>query len=269
MESILVTEKLDVGYDKKLINNIDLVVNEGCTYAILSPNNCGKTSLIKTLAGVNKKLDGEIFLNGKRLTTRNFKDYILNLGVVFEDYYDMFLCSKVIDELKYPLLHLSLSYNKIDRRIDYISDFLEIKNILEKNIDELTIFEKLKVSIGSSLIHNPRVLLLDDPFRKLNSKECTELLKIISAINNKYNIAVVFTTSDLNNLTKQENIIVIGDKKVIAKSSYNEIIKRDNDLIKLGIEIPIMVDLSRKLEFYKLVDKIYYDLDELVDALWK
>ena len=269
MESILVTEKLDVGYDKKLINNIDLVVNEGETYAILSPNNCGKTSLIKTLAGVNKKLDGEIYLDSKRLTKRNFKQYILNLGVVFEDYYDTFLCDKVSDELKYPLFHLSMSYSMIDRRIAYIAEFLEINDILEKNIDELSIYEKLKVSIGTALIHNPRVLLLDDPFRKLDSKESKELLKIIDAINNKYNIAVVFTTSDLNNLITQDNIMVIGDRKVITKSSFDNIIKNDNELAKLGIDIPIMIDLSRKLEFYNLVDMIYYDVDELVNELWK
>ena len=269
MESILVTEKLDIGYDKKLINNIDLAVNKGETYAFLSPNNCGKTSLIKTLAGVNKKVDGEIYLDGKRLTKRNFKSYILNIGVVFEDYYDMFLCDKVSDELKYPLFHLSMSYSKIDRRIAYISEFLEIKDILESKIDELSTFEKLKVSIGAALIHNPRVLLLDDPFRKLKSKEKKELLKIIDAINNKYNISVIFTTSDLEDLITIDNIIVIGDKKVITKSSFDNIIKNDNDLVKLGIEIPIMVDLSRKLEFYNLVDTIYYDMDELVNALWK
>ena len=51
--------------------------------------------------------------------------------------------------------------------------------------------------------------------------------------------------------------------------SFDNIILNDNELSKIGIEIPLMIDLSRKLEFYGLIDKIYYDRDKVVDALWK
>ena len=52
-------------------------------------------------------------------------------------------------------------------------------------------------------------------------------------------------------------------------NSYENIILNDNDLSKAGIEIPLMIDLSRKLEFYGLVNKIYYDRDEVINVLWK
>ncbi len=52
------------------------------------------------------------------------------------------------------------------------------------------------------------------------------------------------------------------------EGTFEEIIKSDNELSKMGIDIPLMIDLSRKLEFYNLVDKIYFDVDEVVDRLW-
>ena len=51
--------------------------------------------------------------------------------------------------------------------------------------------------------------------------------------------------------------------------TYKEIIMRDNELTKIGIEIPLMIDLSRKLQFYNLIDGLYYDPDKVVDKLWK
>ena len=51
--------------------------------------------------------------------------------------------------------------------------------------------------------------------------------------------------------------------------SFDEIILQDNELTKLGFKIPMMIDLSRKLQFYDLLDDIYYDVDKVVDRLWK
>ena len=269
MRDLLVLEKLDVGYGKKLINNIDLIVHPGSVYAFLSSNNCGKTTLIKTIAGINKKMDGEIFFEGKRLTTRTFKKYITNVGYVPEDYYEFALCEKVIDELKYPLVHLNYGFVSIDRIVSRIATFMEINNILDKDITSLSMFDRLKVSIGCAIIHNPKLLLLDDVFRELSAKERKEVYKIIKALSDSFNIAVIFTTSDVNDVINIDNIYVIGDKKIFINGVFEDIIKDDNDLAKLGIDIPIMIDLSRKLEFYNLVDTIYYDVDEVVDSLWK
>ena len=269
MKDLLVLEKLDVGYGKEIINNIDLKVHTGSVNAFLSSNNCGKTTLIKTIAGINKKIDGEIFFEGKRLTPRTFKKYIANVGYVPEDYYEFNLCDKVIDELRYPLLHLNYGFVSIDRTVSRIATFLEINNILEADINTLSMFDRLKVSIGSAIIHSPKILLLDDVFRELSDKERKEVHKIIKALSDSFNIAVIFTTSDINDVINLDNIYVIGDKKIFIKGVFEDIIKDDNDLAKLGIDIPIMIDLSRKLEFYNLVDTIYYDIDEVVDSLWK
>ena len=270
MRDLLVLEKLDVGYgNKKLINNIDLRVHTGSVNAFLSSNNCGKTTLIKTIAGVNKKIDGEIYFEGKRLTSRTFKKYIANVGYVPEDFYEFALCEKVIDELKYPLIHLNYGFVAIDKTVSRIATFMEINNILDADVKSLSMFDRLKVSIGCAIIHSPKLLLLDDVFRELNDKERKEVHKIIKALSDNFNMAVIFTTSDINDVINLDNINVIGDKKIFVKGIYEDIIKDDNDLAKLGIDIPIMIDLSRKLEFYNLVDTIYYDVDEVVDSLWK
>ena len=84
-----------------------------------------------------------------------------------------------------------------------------------------------------------------------------------------YDMSVIFTTSDVMDCYGLDNIYVIGNNKIMLKGDYDEIIKNDNELAKVGIEIPLMVDLSRKLEFYDLIDEVYYDVDKVVNALWK
>ena len=56
---------------------------------------------------------------------------------------------------------------------------------------------------------------------------------------------------------------------VVMDDTFENIVINDNELAKMGIEIPIMIDLSRKLQFYNLIDKLYYDPDKVVDKLWK
>ena len=269
MDDYLVLEKLDIGYDKKLVNNIDLKVGKKSIIAFLSPNNGGKTTLIKTLSGVIQAKDGNIVFDDKSLNKNNFKKYIKKVGVVFEDIHSTYICEKVDDELKFPLIHLSYPYSKVTARLKEVAEFLDIEGILKKNIDDLTTLQKAKLCIGTAIMHKPKVLLVDDIFKSLNPKDKEIVMDIFKLLVVNYNMSVIFTTSDLRDCYGLDNIYVIGNNKIMLKGSYEEIIKNDNELAKVGIEIPLMLDLSRKLEFYNLIDHVYYDVDEVVNALWK
>ena len=269
MDELFKLDKLDIGYDTKIVNNISLTIGEKELIAFLSPNNCGKTTLIKTLSGVIHSKDGLIYIEGNQLTKRNFKKYIRKVVVVFEDINNQFICEKVDDELKFPLIHLACKYNDIKARVREVAHFLGIEDKLEKNIRDLTLLDKAKVSIGVAIMHKPKLLLVDDIFKTLLPKDKEIVMDILKLLIVNYGMSVLFTTSDLNDCIGLNKIYVIGDKKIILHGSYEEILESDNELSKAGIELPIMIDLSRKLQFYKLIDEIYYDEDKVVDALWK
>ncbi len=269
-EVLLKVNNISLTLDSKvLLDNLTFEIRKNSINAVLCPNNCGKTTLIKTLSGIINADSGEIVLNGIKLTKDNFSKYVLEVGTVLEDIDNQFICNKVKEELRYPLINLGCKEKEIEERIDIVNSIMKLSLILGKDILRLSYLEKIKVLIAASIVHSPKLLLLDDVFRFLNSKEKKELLKILKSINNKLSITILFITSSVEEIINLDNIIVINNGSVMMNDSFDKIIFNDNELSKIGIEIPIMIDLSRKLEFYKLIDKIYYDPDKVVDKLWK
>ena len=270
MNNLLILNNLSIGYKYLIIyKDFSFNITENTITAILCPNNGGKSTLIRTLSGIIYGLDGNIVLNNVKLTRRNFKKYIRNIGVVLEDLDYQFITDNVKEEITFPLVNLGYKKNIINKHIKDVSNICEIDNILNKKIKVLSNYEKIKVLIATSIIHFPKILLLDDPFRFINIKEQKKILNILNNIKNNYNISIVFTTSQISSIIDLENIIVLGNGKIVMQGNYNDIIKRDNELSKLGIEIPIMIDLSLKLQFYNLLDDIYYNVEGMVDKLWK
>ena len=174
-------------------------------------------------------------INDLSLNSKNVLEYLSKIGVVTNNFNQDFLCKKVKDELSYPLENLGLPEHKINKRITEVCKFFEIEDLLNKNTSDLTLSEKKKLLIIMGLIHNPDILILDDAFYGL-TKDAEEfmLLKLQELVNGGLTV--------LNN---------------------------DTFLRKIGIEIPIVVDISIKLKFYGLISKIYFDINELEGALWK
>lgn len=266
MDYLFKTSCLTVGYKDSIMSCIDISVSEASLCAILTPNSCGKSTLIKTLSGITLPLSGNIYLDGIKYSKGNFKKYQTKFGVVFEDF-NIFLTDKVVNELYFPLVHLEYSKKKIKERVNLISSVMGIQNILYKSISELTMYEKALVSIAASIIHLPKILFIDDLFKFFDEKEKNDIMNCLKNIVNSLSISVLFTTSMVMDITLLDNIYVInGDIKM--HGSFKEIIKMDNELTKLGFDIPIMIDLSRKLQFYNLIDDIYFNPNEVVDKLW-
>lgn len=267
---VLRVDNLSYSYgDKKVIDNISFSIKEKSMNAVLSSNNSCKTTLIKTLSGVYHNNCGKISVNDIVLNKNNFKKYIINISTILDDLDNQFVCERVKDEIEYPLINLKYKSTEIDYITDKVIDLLKIKSILNIKTNYLTNYEKVKVLLAASIVHQPKLLFIDDVLRFLNNDEKKEILKMFNDISKELDITILFTTSCLTDVKDIENIIVLNEGKIVMNDSFDKIILKDNELSKIGIEIPLMIDLSRKCQFYKLIDKIYYDRDKVVDALWK
>ena len=255
--------------NKTIIDDINLSIEQKSLNAVLSSNNSCKTTLIKLLSGILIRETGKISVNNIDLNKNNFKKYIVNISTILSDIENGFVCDTVEEEIKNPLYNLKYLKKDINRQYNYIIDLLKIKSISNKKIKDLNYYEKIKVLLAASIVHKPKVLFIDDLLRFLNRNEKKEIIALLKTIIEDLNIAIIFTTSNLSDVEGIDNIIVLKEGKIIMNDSFDNIILNDNELSKIGIEIPLMIDLSRKLEFYGLIDKIYYDRDKVVDALWK
>ena len=255
--------------NKKVLDDISFSIEDNTINIFLSSNNSCKTTLIKMLSGILYNNSGKIIVNNITLNKSNFKNYVRNISTILDDINEEFLCDTVIEEIKYPLINLRYDIDIISDRVEQVLKLLKIKSIVNKRIIDLSCFEKVKVLIAASLVHHPKVLLLDDILRFLNNNEKKEIREILDNIIDELDISIILTTSSLSDIEGLNNIYVLNNGRIVMYDSYDNIIIKDNELSKIGIEIPLMIDLSRKLQFYNLLDKVYYDRDKVVDKLWK
>ena len=133
---------------------------------------------------------------------------------------------------------------------------------------KISTFEKVKVLIAVSIIHEPKVLLLDDILVELNNEDKEKILLMLKRIIRELNIIVVMTSSSLTDSIYSDAILVIDDGLVRYSGRLGDILEHDNALTRMGIEIPVMMDMSLKLKFYNLLDKVILNEEEMVDTLW-
>ena len=102
-----------------------------------------------------------------------------------------------------------------------------------------------------------------------NIKEEKErILLILKRVVREFEIIIITTSSSLSDCIYSDAILVLDDGKIKYSGNLDDILKHDNDLAKLGIDIPIMMDMSLKLQFYDLLDKVILNAEEMVDELW-
>ncbi len=258
---------LDFTYQGDLLfQNLHFSIKKEEITLILGPCCCGKTTLIRLLTGLLPS-KGIIKIDDVVLNKKNLKAYMLQLGVVFFDDHYLFLTENVLDELSFPLENLAYSKHDIFARIKEVAKIFKLENILNKRINELNNYEKVRVLIATVYVHNPKIIFLDNILKNLTLKEVDNLMTILNKI--KKNTSIVITSSNMEHILKFDHVLVIGNKQIIIDGKPKEVLSQDNELSKLGLTIPPMIDLSLKLQFYGVLDDIIVDVDRMVETLWK
>ena len=112
------------------------------------------------------------------------------------------------------------------------------------------------------------MLLLDDIFIGLSEEDKGRILLILKRVVREFEMIVISTSSSLSDCIYSDAILVLDDGEVKYSGNLDDILKHDNVLAKLGIDIPLMMDMSLKLQFYDLIDKVILNAEEMVDELW-
>lgn len=269
MDNIITIKKLSFSYDNKVIfSDFNLNIEKGKFIHVVGPNGSGKSTLVRILVGLLKS-SGNINIYHMNLCDDNILDIRKNIGVVFENPDDAFVTETVCDEIVFSLENLRYSRKQMQKKLDSILDLIPVSHLLDKNPRYLSGGEKQLVSLACALILDPKILILDEAFTMVDGIEKRKLLKLLKKICNDKKTTIINITHDMEETTYGDKIVVLNKGKIVFNDSKLEVYKNEKELKRIGLELPFMVDLSNRLSYYGLVDKVILDMNAMVRHLWK
>ncbi len=267
--NIIIANKLSCKFhDRQILDNINFEIKKGKFVSIVGPSGCGKSTLAKVLVGLIP-YEGYVNVCKMNVCPNNIEEIRKNIGIVFENPDNYFVIDTVEDELAFTLENLNKCPENIKKLIDEVVTYLKIEKLLKKNINELSGGEKQIVALASVLIAKPKILILDEAFTMLDGESHQVLLKLIRKIHQDKKITIINVTHDMSDTIYSDEIIVLNKGKIILDDSKENVYTQDKKLKTIGLNLPFMVDLSKRLSYYDLVDDMVLNMNTMVKKLWK
>lgn len=251
-DCILQIEHLSKSYGNlKAVNDISLKVKKGSLFSFLGMNGAGKSTTINIICSILKKDSGKIYVNGYDLD-KDANKIKEEIGIVFQNsVLDNDLT--VYQNLKVRASFYGFSKKEEKEKINNIVNLLQLNEILDKPINKLSGGQKRRVDIARSMIHNPKLLILDEPTTGLDPKTRLMVWNLINEIRNKTGMNVFLTTHYMEEAEESTYIVIMNKGKIISEGTPLELKnKYTSDYIKAYL------DKNEQLEELLNKDKIQY-----------
>ena len=245
-------------YDAKAVNDISFSIDEGELVGFIGPNGAGKTTTLKCLSGLLFPTKGEVSVLGFNPFDRK-PDFLRQISLVMGQknqlWWDLpatetFLLNKEIYQVDDKMYQ---------QRVDELVQLLEVEDIVNVQVRKLSLGQRMKCELIASLIHQPKILFLDEPTIGLDVVMQKNLRKFIKEYNRKHKATIILTShymGDVEELCKR--IIIIDYGKIIYDGSLPEIIKKYavNKILTITFNKPIererLIELGQIKEYTPL-----------------
>ena len=202
MNSIIRTEKLCKSYlvGKKeipILKDIEVLINEGESVAVMGPSGCGKSSLLYLLGGLDAPSSGSVFFDEQDINKMNdqakSKMRRRDIGFVFQ-FFNLVQNLTVAENILLPVTMDGKKSSKYENELNEILEIVGLTDRRKFTPRELSGGQQQRVAIARALISNPKVILADEPIGNLDSKSGTEIMELFSKINREKGITIVQVT---------------------------------------------------------------------------
>lgn len=193
----------------KILNGINLTVEDGDLTFLLGPSGCGKSTLLRILAGLLKPDSGKILLDGKDIST--IPPEKRNMPMVFQNY-ALWPHMDVYDNIAFALKNLKLEKKEIHARVLEMLESVQMGSFIHRSIPSLSGGQQQRIALARALAMNPAVLLLDEPLSNLDAKLRDTMRFEIRRICKERNLTAVYVTHDRKEALSMADQVAVLEK---------------------------------------------------------
>ena len=236
------------------IKDISFSIKKGEIVGYIGPNGAGKSTTIKVLSGILVPDSGSVVIN-KKVPWKDRKDYVKDIGVVFGQRSQLWWDIPAIDSFKLLKDIYKIPEDKYNKNLNELIELLNLKNIINIPVRNLSLGSRMRCEIAASLLHGPKILFLDEPTIGLDAISKKIVREFIKKINKQNNVTVILTTHDMSDIEAlAKRIILIGKGSVLYDGSLNKL-KKDYDNLR---KIKVITKDKLKLNKDYIVDTKYF-----------
>jgi ABC-2 type transport system ATP-binding protein len=228
------------------VKDISFKIEKGEIVGYIGPNGAGKSTTIKMLSGILLPTAGNIKVNGLN-PFKDRKKYVSNIGVVFGQRSQ--LAWDIPAEDTFDLLKdiYKLSDKEYQNTKNELVNLLNIQEVIKKPVRSLSLGERMRCEIAASLLHNPKILFLDEPTIGLDAASKKIVRDFILKINKQRKVTIILTTHDMMDIdTLAKRIILIGKGQILYDGSLEKL------KTKYGSHKNIVVNTRDRIETFRL-----------------
>ncbi|MAC41523.1 MAG: ABC transporter ATP-binding protein [Pelagibacterales bacterium] len=224
---ILNIESLSKSYGPiKALNEVSFSLAEGEYTSLLGPNGAGKTTLFQILTGLFVSEKGNVLINNYDMRNNAIKA-LAHIGVVFQQItLDMDLT--VMENLKFHSNLHGINDKEFKKRVIVELEQVNLADRINDKVRSLSGGQKRRVELARSLLHRPKLLLLDEPTVGLDPQSRRDLLDYVIKLKEKRKMAVLWATHLVDEAEKSDTVIVLNKGEIIKKDTPQNITKEYN-----------------------------------------
>lgn len=220
-------------YDKKVvIDGIDLNIKDREFIVLVGASGCGKSTILRMIAGLEEISDGEILIGDKKVNNIPPKDR--DIAFVFQSY-ALYPHMTVRENIAFGLKMRKVDKAEIEKKVQEAAKILDLTEYLDRRPKQLSGGQRQRVALGRAIVRNPKVFLMDEPLSNLDAKLRVQMRSEIKKLHEKLQTTFIYVTHDQTEaLTMGDRIVVLDKGKIQQVASPEEIYNNPQNTFVAG-----------------------------------
>lgn len=229
---------------KRAVDDISFTIPDGEIVGYIGSNGAGKSTTIKMMSGILTPTRGTCIVNGVNPAEDRIKN-AQNIGVVFGQRTQLWWDLPLNESFTILKEIYNVSDEDYKSRMAFLNNVLELDDFLDRPVRTLSLGQRMRADLGAALLHNPKILYLDEPTIGLDLVVKDNIIQAIKEINEKYNTTVILTTHDIGDIEELcERIIIIDEGKKIYDGSLQNLKSTYGNRKKITVEVKEYANVS-------------------------
>lgn len=262
-------EHLTFSYDgeQDVLKDVSFQIEEGSYTTIVGHNGSGKSTIAKLLIGLMEAKSGMITVDGIKLTEKSVYDIRDKIGIVFQNPDNQFIGATVADDIAFGLENHQVPQEQMQTIIERFAQQVNMSKYLNSEPTKLSGGQKQRVAIASVLAIAPQILIFDESTSMLDPQGKAEINGLIRQIHQASGMTIVSITHDIEEMANSDHVIVMSEGQVVMDGTPEMILKREQELVELQLDVPFTLKFIREMEQNGISVKDEIKMEKVVEEL--